>query len=63
MTDCGGGKRGEGAGEKEKETLCVNNHGHQASPEENPGRPMSLVRGGQVDWIRYKSSHFEKQNG
>lgn len=47
--------------EKKKETLCVNNHGHQASPEWKPGRQMSLVKRGQIERIRYKSSHFEIQ--
>lgn len=56
MTDCKREKR-----EKKKETLCVNNHGHQAPPEYKPGRPMSLVESGQIERIGYKSSHFEIQ--
>lgn len=47
--------------EKKEETLCVNNHGHQASAEYMPERPMSLVKSGKIEWICYKSSHFEIQ--
>ncbi len=54
MTDCK--KR-----ERKKDTLCVNNHGHQTCAELKPGRPMSLVKSGKIEWICYKSSHFEIQ--